>query len=62
MRFRVKGRQPPVPLVVNIDSYQQPIIHVLRDVGLQAGSRADLSINSTEGVVEVRYAAADLSR
>ncbi|MDR3424647.1 MAG: DotD/TraH family lipoprotein [Alphaproteobacteria bacterium] len=62
VRFRVKGRRPPVPLVVNVDAYQEPIIHVLRDIGLQAGTRADLSIDQNEGVVEVRYAAADQSR
>jgi len=62
MRFRAIGRKPDIPLVVNIDAYQQPILHVLRDVGLQAGSRADLSVNQNEGVVEVRYAAADQSR
>jgi defect-in-organelle-trafficking protein DotD len=62
LRFRVKGRQPAVPLVVNIDAYNQPILHVLRDIGLQSGSRADLSIDQNEGVVEVRYAAADQSR
>jgi defect-in-organelle-trafficking protein DotD len=62
LRFRVKGRQPGVPLVVNVDAYQQPILHVLRDIGLQAGNRADLAIDNNEGVIEVRYAAADLSR
>jgi defect-in-organelle-trafficking protein DotD len=62
LRLRVKGRQPPTPLIVNIDVYQQPILHVLRDIGLQAGTRADLAIDQNEGVVEVRYAAADQSR
>lgn len=62
MRFRVKGREPAAPLTVNVDAYQQPILHILRDIGLQAGSRADLAIDQNEGVVEVRYAAADLSR
>jgi defect-in-organelle-trafficking protein DotD len=62
MRFRTLGRAPEVPLVVNIDAYKQPILHVLRDIGLQAGTRADLSVNQNEGVVEVRYAAADQSR
>jgi defect-in-organelle-trafficking protein DotD len=61
MRFRVKGREPAAPLTVNIDAYQEPILHVLRDVGLQAGSRADLAIDQNEGVIEVRYAAADAS-
>jgi defect-in-organelle-trafficking protein DotD len=62
LRFLVKGRKPPVPLVVNVDAYQEPILHVLHDIGLQAGTRADLSIDQNEGVVEVRYAAADQSR
>jgi defect-in-organelle-trafficking protein DotD len=62
LRFRVKGNQPAVPVVVNVDAYQQPIVHVLRDIGLQAGSRADLAVDQNEGVIEVRYAAADRSR
>lgn len=62
LRFRVKGRQPAAPVIVNVDAYQQPILHVLRDIGFQAGTRADLSIDSNEGVVEVRYAAADQSK
>ena len=62
LRFRVKGSQPATPVVVTVDAYQQPILHILRDIGLQAGSRADLAIDQTEGVVEVRYAAADFSR
>jgi len=62
LRFRIKGREPAVPLVVNVDAYQEPILHILRDLGLQAGTRADLAIDQNEGVVEVRYAAADQSR
>jgi defect-in-organelle-trafficking protein DotD len=62
MRFRIKGSQPPVPLIVNVDAYQQPILHILRDIGLQAGSRADLNVDANEGVVEIRYAADDRSR
>ncbi|MDD4615516.1 MAG: DotD/TraH family lipoprotein [Alphaproteobacteria bacterium] len=62
MRFRSSGRTPGIPLVVNVDAYQQPILYILRDVGLQSGSRADLLVDQNEGVVEVRYAAADQSR
>lgn len=61
MRFRVKGAEPAAPLVVNIDVYQQPIIHVLRNVGLQAGRRADLVVDAPSGVIELRYAAADVN-
>ena len=59
-RFRVKGNVPPIPLTVNVDAYQQPIIHVLHDIGLQAGHRADLAVDGASGVVELRYAPADL--
>lgn len=59
LRFRVKGNVPPVPLTVTIDAYQQPIIHVLRDIGLQAGHRADLALDPASGFVEIRYTAGD---
>ena len=62
MKFRVKGNVPAVPLVVNVDAYQEPIIHILRDIGLQAGHRADLAVDTVMGVVELRYAPADRSR
>jgi defect-in-organelle-trafficking protein DotD len=61
MRFRALGREPGVPITVSVDVYQQPIFYVLRDVGLQAGSKADVSIDQNDGVVEVRYAASDTS-
>jgi defect-in-organelle-trafficking protein DotD len=60
MRFRVKGNIPPIPLTVNVDVYQQPILHVLHDIGLQAGHRADLAVDGASGVVELRYAPADI--
>lgn len=59
-RFHVKGNIPPVPLVVNVDAYQKPVLHVLRNVGLQAGHRADIAIDGANGVIELRYAPADL--
>lgn len=62
LKFRVKGNLPTVPLTVNVDVYQQPILHVLRDIGLQAGHRADVAVDDAVGVVEVRYAPADKSQ
>lgn len=56
MSFRTKGQVPSVPLVVNVDVYQQPLIQVLQNVGLQAGRRADISIDARIGVIEIRYA------
>jgi len=60
-KMQVVGIVPEVPIVVNLDAYQQPLIHVMRDIGLQIGTRADLIINQQEGFVEVRYAAFDKS-
>jgi defect-in-organelle-trafficking protein DotD len=62
LKFRVKGSLPTVPLTVNVDVYQEPILHVLRDIGLQAGHRADVAVDDAVGVVEVRYAPADKSQ
>lgn len=62
LRFHVKGNVPAVPLTVNVDAYQQPLLHVLRDIGLQAGHRADLAVDTVSGVIEVRYAPADQSK
>lgn len=61
-KFHVKGNFPSAPIIVNVDVYQRPILHVLRDIGLQAGHRADLSVDSASGVVEVHYAPADQSQ
>ncbi len=61
MRFRALGRDPGVPIIVNVDVFQQPIFYVLRDIGLQAGSKADVIVDQNDGSVEVRYAASDQS-
>ena len=60
-KMHVKGRVPEVPIVVHLDVYQKPLIHVMRDIGLQMGSRADLIVNQEKDYVEVIYAASDKS-
>jgi len=59
MRFQVKGNRPGVPLTVNVNVYQKPMIEVLRNLGLQVGRRADISVNSSSGMIEIRYAPVD---
>jgi defect-in-organelle-trafficking protein DotD len=59
LRFRVSGNRPPVALTISVDSYQKPMIDVLRDIGLQAGRRADVRVDPTGSVIEIRYAAVD---
>lgn len=50
------GNPPPVPLVVNINVQNEPVIEVLRDVGLQLGVRADVKVDSEKKMIELHYA------
>lgn len=59
MKFQPVGGRPNVPLLVNLDVYQKPLIEVLHDLGLQAGRRADISVNSSNNTIEIRYAPVD---
>lgn len=57
-RFRVNGAAPAAPIVVNVVAKQKSVVEVLRDVGLQAGTRADISVDVDQKVVELDYAPA----
>lgn len=54
--FVTLGARPPVPLVVNVNVQNRPVIEVLRDVGLQLGVRADVKVDAERGIVELHYA------
>lgn len=54
--FKINGDIPPAPIVVSIKAKQKSVIDILRDVGLQAGLRADVSVDPEHRVVELNYA------
>lgn len=54
--FVTLGNRPPVPLVVNVDVQNMPVIEILRDIGLQLGVRADVKVDSTRQIIELHYA------
>lgn len=54
--FRIQGDAPPTPVVVSVTAKQKSVVEVLRDTGLQAGQRADISIDPVMKVVELSYA------
>ena len=54
--FLVVGDRPPVPVVVNVDAENKPVIEVLRSTGLQLGVRGDVKVDSTRKMVELHYA------
>ena len=53
--FIALGTPPPTPIVVSVDVENMPIIEVLRDIGLQMGQRANITVDAGESVVEVHY-------
>lgn len=55
-RYVVLGSVPPVPITVNVDVTNKPIIEVLRSIGLQLGARADVYVDSAEQIVALTYA------
>ena len=59
MRFQTKGHKSGVPLLVDVNVYQKPVIDVLRDLGLQVGRRADITVNGMKSYIEIRYAPVD---
>ncbi len=54
--FITVGDKPPVPLVVNIDKENTPVIDIMRSAGLQLGLRADVKVDSIQKMVELHYA------
>jgi defect-in-organelle-trafficking protein DotD len=59
VNFRVIGKEPPLPLVVNVEAHNQEIGKILRDIGFQAGRRADIILNTATNTVDLRYAPTD---
>ncbi len=55
-QMQVNGDMPPAPVVVSLDARQKMVIDVLRDLGLQAGQRADVVVDPERSVVELNYA------
>ena len=50
-RFAKAGRPPARPLIVSVEADAQPLIAVLRDAGLRAGSAATLTVDAANRTV-----------
>jgi defect-in-organelle-trafficking protein DotD len=55
-QLQVNGDRPPVPVVVSIMAREKSVIEVLRDIGLQAGQRANIVVDPDRRIVELDYA------
>jgi defect in organelle trafficking protein DotD len=54
-RLRVLGNEPAIPIIVSLTKKNVPLADVLRDAGLQAGSRADVIVFPSSKTIELRY-------
>ena len=59
--FMALGDQPPVPIVVSLNVENRQVIDVLRDIGLQMGTRADIKVDGTRKLVELQYSSVSLT-
>lgn len=55
-KVQVNGDKPPVPVVVSVTAREKSVVEVLRDLGLQAGLRADIVVDTERRIVELNYA------
>ena len=56
-QFKLSGQPPAVPMIVTLRVKNEPLIEVLRNVGLQLDNRATLSIDPDTQTVELIYGA-----
>lgn len=55
-RLRVLGKEPAIPVLININSKDESLAEILRDIDYQAGKKANIHVYPNSQVVELRYA------
>lgn len=55
-QYRTIGKKSAIPVMVNLDVKDQPILDVLRSIGLQLGDQATVKVSSKNKTIEVAYA------
>lgn len=57
--FRSVGAAPVAPLIVRVDEYQQPLIKLIKSASLQVTGKADVVVDASRQIVELRYVPVD---
>ena len=53
--FQIFGDTPPTPIIVSLTARNRQVIDVLRDLGLQMGTKADLRVDANRRTIELYY-------
>ncbi|OGO92798.1 MAG: LuxR family transcriptional regulator [Coxiella sp. RIFCSPHIGHO2_12_FULL_42_15] len=51
----VLGNQPPIPVIVVINAYDQPLATILRDTTYQVSKKARIEVYPDKKIIELRY-------
>lgn len=54
-RLRVLGKEPAVPILINLNITDQSLAEILRNIDYQAGKKADIHVYPNSQVIELRY-------
>ena len=57
-RLRVLGNSPAIPVLININSQDQQLADIFRNIDYLAGDKANVLIYTKSKIVELRYAKA----
>lgn len=55
-KIKINGNEPATPIIISLKSREKQVIELLRDIGLQAGRRADIVVDVESKTVELNYA------
>ena len=55
-RLRVLGSAPAIPLLINLNSNDESLAEILRNIDYQAGNKAYIHVYPSQQVIELRYA------
>ena len=53
--FKTIGKKGSMPILVGVDVKDQPVLDVLRSIGLQMGDRATVRVSQRDKMIEVAY-------
>jgi len=53
--FQINGNSPSTPIIISVTSREKQVVEMLRDIGLQAGRRADIVVDIEKKTVELNY-------
>lgn len=55
-QLRILGQAPAIPVLISLDSRDESLAQLLRDIDYQAGQRASIYVFPNRQIVELRYA------